>query len=369
MQAPETNTITMEVLAQQQQTGVVLDKLVNILFTSIPKQVICGGPNVKPDIQNRDVRMQGVRVMSNITSPYNLISREVRLCSNVDLQHSEAYALQDIQSCFTTVCKRAVFTETQNNYSVHYPTSLSDPTDKSSLVYEKLDIMKLCQALPLCYSPSFEMTPLHSRLIHLAQTFNSNMKGINVIDIGHNKVDQNNQSHPQKPFLDKVILTPRHVGGGILYSTTLHTMYPVSSSETLQNHENNVSQRLLSTANKNKHPRFGVSLAKHMDSLVVQVHDHATTTVSKWMNSLCSNNNDMKKLIESNNHGPTIAHVNTAHCAYMSAVKGVTVLIQDHDFVVSAPALLRYGINVATENKLSMKLVSVIYHGPTIHKS
>jgi hypothetical protein len=333
---------TRNKLHEQQQTGIALDSITNMLFNTmqtLPTDVEYVNAN---DIKKNEIRMQGVRMLTSKFSPYRNLSREVRLCTNID--HCDSVvALNEIKDCCKVVFARSVFPNAPTQFTIKNKNTVNE--------VNKVDVMKICQTMPVCYSPSFQMDPSTTAKLSNAVDFAENTKGLHVMEV---------QASPSSMYKDNIVLTPRHVGGNLLYTTSLFTdMEHIDMKNT---------HTLESMPIKRKHPRFGISLAHHMDNVVAHVHDKAQTTVNTWMRSLCDGDTDMYKTISSNNHTPTIKLSNTEHCAYMSPCHGMTVLVQKNRFSVASPTLVRYGLHSKPQNTMNICAVSIMFHGPVIHK-
>jgi hypothetical protein len=335
-------TNTLNKLHEQQQTGIALDVITNMLFDTmqtLPTDVEYVSAN---DIKKNEIRMQGVRMLTSKFSPYRNLSREVRLCTNID--HCDSVvALKQVEDCCKLVFARSVFPNAPTKYIIENKNTVNQ--------VNKVDVMKICQTMPVCYSPSFQMDPSTNAKLSNAVDFAENTKGLQVMEV---------QASPSSFYQDNIVLTPRHVGGNLLYTTSLFTdMEDIDMKNT---------HTLQSMSISRKHPRFGISLAHHMDNVVAQVHDKAHTTVNTWMRSLCNGDNEMYKTISSNNHTPTIKLSNTEHSAYMSPCHGMTVLVQKNKFSVASPTLVRYGLHSKPQNTMNICAVSIMFHGPVIHK-
>ena len=338
---PAANTLTT--LHEQQQTGIGLDNITKMLFETM-QELPTDVQYVKAtDLNKNEVRMQGVRMLTSNFSSYRNLSREVRLCTNIE--HSTSMAdLKEIKDCCNVIFSQAVFPNTPTtNYTINKTNTVKS--------VNKVDVMNVCQSMPVCYSPSFQMTQSTTEKLSKAITFAENTKGLKVFEV---------LASPTSMYQDSIILTPRHVGGNLLYTTSLFTdMDDLDQKDT---------HLLQSMSTKKKHPRFGISLAHHMDHVVAQVHDTAQTNVKSWMRSICNKDTDMYNTISANNHSPTFKLSNTEHCAYLSPCQGTTVLVQNNQFSVSAPTLIRYGLDKKPQSTLNICAVSIIFHGPTIHK-
>jgi hypothetical protein len=339
-----TSVNTQSVVHQQQDTGVALDSIVTNLF-----QVLANIPQDEvrvlhdADIGTSQVRMQGVRMISAGISPYHNISREVPLCLNVHSE-DEQQAVRDVHNCCKTVSTRCAFPHSSMNGSVVSPYNVGH--------IEQVDLLQLCAKLPLSYSPTFTMLERNIDCLRKSIAFSKKFKRLNVVKV-HGTCTSSNCK-------DTIVLTPRQLGGNLLYTVSLFTeMNGASMKDTHVLH---------SMHSKLKHPRFGVSLGHHMDATVAHVHDKAHSTVKTWLRTLCKNDRETYNLLVCNKHAPTVHLKSTEHCAYMSPCDGVTLFIQNNDFAVSAPALIRYGLHDKTDHTMTVSLVSVLFHGPTIHK-
>jgi hypothetical protein len=341
-----TNTATpvdkLKVLHEQQQTGMGLDAICKMLFHTMEQLPQTEHYEKVCDIDKGEVRMQGVRMLTSKFSPYRNISKEVRLCTNIHTGNSDA-AVTDIKECCKLVYERSVFPHIQTNYKITTTNKVQE--------IKKVDIVKVCQHIPVCYSPSFHMDEKVSQQLKDAISFAEDVKNLNVFEVN---------GVPNAMYEDRIILTPRHVGGNLIYTTSLFS--------DMKHKEIKDKHCMQSMTTKSKHPRFGISLAHHMDSIVAQVHDKARYNIDNWLYSLCDHDIDTYKTITANNHKPTVNISNTEHCAYVSPCHGLTVLIQNNKFDVCSPALVRYGLPTDSLNTMNITAISIMFHGPMIHK-
>jgi hypothetical protein len=332
----------LKILQEQQETGIGLDAICKMLFTTMEQLPQNVAYEKVTDIDKGEIRTQGVRMLTNKFSPYRNISKEVRLCTNIHNGDSDE-AVEDIKNCCKDVYERSVFPHTQTNYTIKKNNTVKE--------IKKVDIVKVCQNIPVCYSPSFQMDDKTSKQLKDAIFFAEDIKNLKVFQV---------DGVPTPMYEDSIILTPRHVGGNLIYTTSLFT--DMSDKEIKDKHS------MQSMTTKSKHPRFGISLAHHMDSIVAQVHDKARYNLDNWLYSACDNDIDTYKTITANNHKPTVKISNTEHCAYVSPCHGITVLLQHNKFDVSSSALARYGLSTNSLNTMKITAISIMFHGPIIHK-
>ena len=336
----------LSILHEQQQTGIALDTITKMLFNTM-QELPTDVQYVKAtDINKNEIRMQGVRMLTSNFSSYCNLSREVRLCTSIgtSIEHGNSMATsKEIKDCCDVVFAQSVFPNAPKTYTINHTNTVNS--------VNKVDVMKICQSMPMCYSPSFQMTKNTTEMLSRAISCAENTKGLAVFQV---------QGSPTSMYQDSIILTPRHVGGNLLYTTSLFT--------DIDDFDMKHSHSLQSMPTKTKHPRFGISLAHHMDHVVAQVHDEAQTNLNSWVRSLCNKDTDMYHTITSNHHTPTFKLSNTEHCAYLSPCHGITVLVQNNRFSVSSPTLIRYGLDTKPQSTMKICAVSIIFHGPTIHK-
>jgi hypothetical protein len=328
-------------ILDQQQTGIALDKISVALHQALSRLPLNVGFDAPVDVCINQVRMKGVRVITTNESLYRHISRDVNLCQHV---HDDDPGVFDanLKSLCATVSVRSIFTP-----------PISSPFPLPALHVRKVvpvDVMTICESMPLCFSPSFAMNPKILEHLRTAISFTEVTRNLRTYEVrgASNAVGQ-----------DSIILSPRHVGGNILSS--LSTFCSSKQGTVTAKHEVN------SVHNAFKHPRFGMNLCDHMDFLVSQVHDNAKIELKSWLRSACDSDETYKAILQSP-HCPTTTLTKTEHCAYMAPLLGMTVLLQKNQFLVSSAALIRYGMHVDKSHTMNVDTVSIMFHGPTIHK-
>jgi hypothetical protein len=359
----------------------------SVITTNKPKQRNANIVDPMFNVPDSEVRVMGVRIVaappSSPSPVFCKISKGVNLCHN--LAHNTTHTRTSdiprhvIIGCCNTVMQRCTFTRDSVGTATIPPrkvfTFIGATTEgeagterraKNDVNITKVSAVDICDTLPVSFSATFKMDSYNIDMVKKASAYAANDRHLqvfkcNVCD-GSTPANAAAPTHAQCVGNDTVVLTPRHVGGKLLYTSSLFC----SMGDLAQVKD---THTLCSMPAQCKHPRFGIDLAEHMDIHTARVYDQAVRCVDSWMNSLCGSDHELRQLLDANKHTPVPKLDNTRHCVYMSPKDGITMHIQNNVFSCDTGALLRYGLDMEDEaKKFEVNSVLIFFHGPTIHK-